>query len=98
MEAPAVLNRTWALDFMEDSLYGGRRFRVLNVIDEGIRGDVLDAYVFGSIAEVRVVTKEWLEDYNRERPHDSLGGVPPLTFLPRHEPAGSTHSAGLLDG
>ena len=30
-----MLNRTWALDFMEDSLYGGRRFRVLNVIDEG---------------------------------------------------------------
>lgn len=62
------------------------------------RGDVLDAYVFGSIAEVRAVTEEWLEDYNRERPHDSLGGVPPLTFLPRHEPAGSTHSAGPLDG
>ena len=23
------------------------------------------------------------EQHNRERPHDSLGRVPPLTFLPR---------------
>jgi putative transposase len=27
------------------------------------RGDVLDAYVFGSIADVRAVTEKWLEDY-----------------------------------
>jgi hypothetical protein len=32
-----VLNGTWALDFMHDALYGGRRFRTLNVIDEGNR-------------------------------------------------------------
>jgi putative transposase len=25
----------------------------------------------------------WLREYNEERPHDSLGRVPPLTFLPR---------------
>ena len=31
----------------------------------------------------RAVTDEWLEDYNSERPHDSLGRVPPRTFLPR---------------
>jgi putative transposase len=47
------------------------------------RGDVLDAYVFGSLDEVAAVTEEWLEDYNSERPHDSLGSVPPRTFLPR---------------
>ncbi|MDX2192268.1 MAG: integrase core domain-containing protein, partial [Gemmatimonadales bacterium] len=28
-------------------------------------------------------TETWLTTYNTERPHDSLGGVPPLTFLPR---------------
>jgi len=37
LEAPAVLNTTWAIDFMCDSLYDGRRFRTLNVIDEGNR-------------------------------------------------------------
>lgn len=31
------LNRVWALDFMRDTLYDGRPFRTLNVIDEGNR-------------------------------------------------------------
>jgi len=51
------------------------------------RQDVLDAYLFGSIDEVKAITEEWLEDYNTARPHDSLGQVPPRTFLPRNHPA-----------
>jgi putative transposase len=165
MGAPATLNRTWALDFMHDMLYDGRRFRTLNVIDEGnreglaievgtsltgsrvasvldqlvaihgapralrcdngpellsrpltewcerhgvllqhiqpgkpnqnayierfnrtYRREVLDAYVFASLAQVRAETESWLTTYNTERPHDSLGGVPPLTYLPRPTP------------
>ena len=35
--APPVLNRTWALDFMSETLYDGRRVRLLTVIDEGNR-------------------------------------------------------------
>ena len=31
------LNKVWALDFMRDSMYDGRPFRTLNVIDEGNR-------------------------------------------------------------
>lgn len=31
------LNRVWALDFMRDTMYDGRPFRTLNVIDEGNR-------------------------------------------------------------
>jgi len=27
--------------------------------------------------------EEWLEDYETERPRDSLGRVPPCTFMPR---------------
>jgi putative transposase len=162
LEAPAQLNGTWALDFMHDALYGGRRFRTLNVLDEGnrqglaievgtsipsarvvrlmerlielygrpaalridngpeltaevfvdwcrqrdielryiqpgkpdqnayierfnrsYRDEVLSAYVFESIEQVQLLTDEWLRTYNEERPHDSLGRVPPLTFLPR---------------
>jgi putative transposase len=154
------------MDFMSDALYGGRKFRTLNVIDEGnreamaidvavsipsarvirvldelvsvhgrpeavrvdngpeltselflewcrdqgievrhiqpgkpdqnafierfnrsYRSEVLDAYLFGHIEEVREVTGVWLEDYNSERPHDSLGRVPPRTFMPRLDPA-----------
>ena len=47
------------------------------------RDEVLNAYIFDSIAEVRVLTATWLTLYNTKRPHDSLGRVPPLTFLPR---------------
>ena len=47
------------------------------------RSEVLDAYVFTSLAEVRDVTTAWLITYNTKRPHDSLGRVPPHTFLPR---------------
>lgn len=162
LAAPAALNGVWALDFMSDTLYDGRRFRTLNVLDEGnrealavevgtslpggrvaavldqlvaihgapnavrcdngpelvskalrawaerhgvalrhiqpgkpnqnayierfnrtYRREVLDACLFASLAEVRAETDAWLTTYNTERPHDSLGDVPPLTFLPR---------------
>jgi putative transposase len=166
LEAPAALNQVWSLDFMLDSLYDGRRFRTLNVIDDanrqalGIevatsipsqrairvleqlielhgapaalrmdngseltshafvdwakerqialrfidpgkpnqnafierfnrtyRTEVLDAYVFESVAQVQEITEHWLTQYNEQRPHDSLGRVPPLTYLPRATPA-----------
>ena len=47
------------------------------------RNEVLDAYVFDSLEQVRDITESWLHEYNEERPHDSLGRVPPLMFLPR---------------
>ena len=37
LAAPARLNQTWALDFMTETLYDGRRVRLLTVIDEGNR-------------------------------------------------------------
>jgi putative transposase len=169
LTAPPVLNHTWALDFMSDTLYEGRRFRILTIMDEGnreglaveadisipsarvvrileelitvhgrpaafrvdngpeltaelfvawcasqgiaihyiqpgkpdqnayierfnrsYRTEVLDAYLFESISEVRQLTDDWLQTYNHERPHMSLGQVPPLTFLPRHQRAGES--------
>jgi hypothetical protein len=47
------------------------------------RDEVLDAYVFESIEQVRMITDAWLREYNEERPHDSLGRVLPLTFMSR---------------
>ena len=44
---------------------------------------MLDAYVFETVEQVREITEIWLREYNEERPHDSLGRVPPLTFMPR---------------
>jgi putative transposase len=54
------------------------------------RTEVLNAHLFESIAELRALTDTWLRIYNRERPHDSLGRVPPLTFLPRPSSAGKS--------
>lgn len=166
LEAPAMLNVTWALDFMGDTLYDGRCYRTLNVLDEGnreglaieidtslpssrvtavldqlvalhgipdrlrcdngpefiatklaewcaahgvdlhhiqpgkpnqnafierfnrtYRTEVLDAWVFRSLTEVRTITEDWLEMYNTARPHRSLGRVPPRTYLPRTQAA-----------
>jgi len=160
--APTRLNGIWALDFMHDALYGGRPFRILNVLDEAnrealaieigtsipaarvvrvleqlvaiygrpqalrvdngpeftaeiftawcaahdiallyiqpgkpdqnafierfnrtYREEVLDAYIFVSVSEAQAVTDEWLPTYNDDRPHESLGSLPPTRFLPR---------------
>jgi putative transposase len=160
--APTRLNEIWAIDFMLDALYGGRRFRTLNVLDEGTREglaievgtsipatrvirvlsqlvalygrpdrlrldngpeltsqaltewcaqrgiglqyiqpgkpvqnafierfnrtyreEVLNAYLFHSMHEAQQLSDAWLVDYNERRPHDALGRVPPLTYLPR---------------
>lgn len=157
-----VMNSVWALDFMRDTLYEGRVFRTLNVIDEANRGalgidiatsipavrvaafvaqlidlhgrpraircdngpeltseaftswcrsqdielrfiqpgkpdqnayierfnrtyreEVLSAYLFDSLDEVREITEEWLKQYNEIRPHDALGSLPPARYRER---------------
>lgn len=159
MEAPSKPNEIWSLDFMHDALCIGRRFRTLNVLDEGVRevldievdtslpgervvqvlerlkywrglpraircdngpellsrvfvgwceengvelrhiepgkpnqnafierfnktyrNEVLDAYLFESLEEVRSITERWINEYNEKRPHDSLKGLPPTMY------------------
>ena len=156
---PEGLNRSWSMDFMSDSLVDGRRFRLLNIIDDynreslwieidtslpsrrvirvlerllelrgkplrirvdngpefisdllklwceehnieilfiqpgkpvqnafiernngSIRRELLDAYHFFALQEVRMMAEEWRQDYNAERPHETLGNVPPLEY------------------
>lgn len=158
--APQAINQGWSMDFMCDSLVDGRRFRLLNIIDEynreslaieidtslpalrvirtleqllerrskpqvirvdngpefisdrlqqwcddkqivlhfiqpgkpmqngfvernngSLRKELLDAYLFNSLPEVRQMAREWQHDYNYERPHESLGNVPPIEFI-----------------
>jgi putative transposase len=162
LQAPAQLHHAWAMDFMGDSLYSGRSYRVLNILDEGnrealaikadfsppstrvvelledlvtrhgvprqlrcdnglefiaealrawcvarwiilafiepgkpnqnayierfkrtFREEVLDAWAFTTLEEVRAIDMGWRYRYNIERVHESLGNVPPLSFLPR---------------
>jgi len=39
------------------------------------REDVLDAYLFDDLQEVRNITERWLADYNTIRPHEALQGI-----------------------
>lgn len=156
---PPSVNRGWSMDFMCDSLVDGRRFRLLNIIDDynreslaieidtslpalrvirvlqklierrtkpktirvdngpefisdrlkqwcteqeirlqfiqpgkpmqngfiernngSLRKELLDAYLFYSLQEVRRMAEQWQQDYNYERPHESLGNVPPIFY------------------
>jgi len=52
--APTTLNSIWALDFMQDALYGGRPFRTLNILDEANR-EALAIEIGTSIPAARVV-------------------------------------------
>ena len=52
--APALPNEIWALNFMSDSLYQGRRFRTLNILDEGVR-EALAIEIDTSLPAERVV-------------------------------------------
>ena len=158
---PQAINQGWSMDFMCDSLVDGRRFRLLNIIDDynreslaieidtslpalrviralnqliqtrskpksirvdngpefisdrlqqwcddrgitlqfiqpgkpmqngfvernngSLRKELLDAYLFYSLQEVREMAEEWQRDYNHERPHEALGNVPPVFFNP----------------
>ncbi|MBK9306039.1 MAG: transposase [Nitrospira sp.] len=44
------------------------------------RTEVLNAYVFESLDQVREISADWLLTYNEVRPHDALAGLPPATY------------------
>jgi putative transposase len=48
------------------------------------REDVLDAYLFHSLEEVRRIVELWIEEYNTVRPHDALQGMTPFQFAAQH--------------
>jgi putative transposase len=170
LDTPSMVNAVWAIDFMSDALYVGRRFRTLNVLDEGMREgltieidtslpgervvrvlerlcawrgvpeaircdngpeltsqvfvdwcermaitlryiqpgkpnqnafierfnrtyreEVLNSYLFEDLDQVREITYEWLIAYNEQRPHDALGGLPPVTFREQQTVKNSTY-------
>jgi len=157
---PSAPNRMWSMDFMTDTLYDGRKVRILNIIDDfnrqalametdtsipskqviqtlerlieihgkpisiridngpefishrlmdwchknriqmqfiqpgkpaqnslierfngSYRKEILDAYVFYNLNELRAITRDWMQEYNNYRPHDSLGGMTPTAYV-----------------
>lgn len=41
------------------------------------RNEILDFYVFDSLSDVRAKTEAWIDEYNNERPHESLNNLTP---------------------
>lgn len=44
------------------------------------RTEVLDPHLFSSLDQVRDLSWAWMLSYNEERPHESLGNLPPSEF------------------
>ena len=157
---PDSPNQIWSIDFMSDNLTDGRKYRLLNVLDDfnreslcieadtslpslrvirvlknliaqrgkpdnirvdngpefishklcqwcelnkitlqfiqpgkptqnafierkngSIRRELLNAYLFYSLSQVREMCQQWRRDYNHERPHKSLGYLSPVNYL-----------------
>lgn len=157
---PGMINNTWSIDFMHDTLIGGRKVRILNILDdynrealaikadysqsgktevmtleeiihwrgkpaeircdngpdflshtfvdycaqEGIsikyiqpgkptqnvyierfnrsyREDILDSYLFDSLHHLRLLSEDWMEEYNEHHPHQSLNNLCPKKYL-----------------
>ena len=59
-------NQTWSMDFMSDALDSGRRFRVLNIIDDFNRKAVAieAAFTFPSIGVIQVLRRAF-EEYGK---------------------------------
>ena len=48
------------------------------------REEVLDFYVFSRLSEVRTIVDAWVQEYNEQRPHESLGNLTPEEFALKH--------------
>lgn len=45
--------------------------------------EILDAYLFENLTQVRDMALFWMIDYNEEQPRESLGDLPPMMY--RHK-------------
>ena len=50
-------------------------------LNGSIRKELLNAFVFRSLSEVREKVHEWMEDYNKYRPHKALGYKSPKQVI-----------------
>ena len=60
--------------------------RFIERFNRSYREAVLEMFMFQTLNEVREQTEKWLNEYNEERPHESLGHMTPREFLLTHKP------------
>lgn len=54
---------------------------LLQQLNGTVRRELLNAYIFTSLQEVRYKAEEFMMDYNRNRPHSALNYQTPLQVL-----------------
>ncbi len=52
-----------------------------------LRGECLDRWVFADGVEAQQIIEEWRQQYNKYRPHSSLGYLPPAVFADEVRPS-----------
>lgn len=52
--------------------------------NRSLRNEVLNLYLFRNLAQVRQLVGQWRIQYNKQRPHDALGGLPPCVYAQRN--------------
>lgn len=60
------------------------------------REDILDMNLFKNIWEVRGITRQWIQVYNFERPHEALGNLTPAAFARAREGMASLAQKGAV--
>jgi putative transposase len=84
-ELTSVLMAEWAemhgvtLEFIQPGKPTQNSF--IERFNRTYREEVLDMYVFKHLSEVRNTTERWIEEYNEERPHESLGNLTPREYM-----------------
>ena len=48
--------------------------------NRSFRTAVLNAYLFETLSQVRVLAEKWIKDYNANHPHRSLNGLSPVEY------------------
>jgi transposase InsO family protein len=64
-------------------------------LNRTFREDVLDAYIFESLEEVRILSDEWQYSYNHLWPHDSLNNRTPA--MVRDSLPAATHLKHMIE-
>jgi transposase InsO family protein len=62
-----------------------------------LRDELLDAELFGSVAEARMLSDQWRREYNHERPHSALGYATPAAFAAECEEKSKTKKCDAAD-
>jgi len=53
------------------------------------RTEVLDMCAFRNLDEVREISRNWIREYNEERPHQSLEKLTPMEYQMKYYPENS---------